>query len=122
VTDEDGRRFHARYQRATGCVIEAAELTDTYNSASGLTMHLRFAGAIGLEFTDRHELSRRVHETKLLYGELRPGEEFYFIAEVVAYTRRRQRYSPSLPRPSPKLGMISGSTSGSHASSRRWSV
>ena len=50
MTDEDGRRFHAKYQRAIACIIEAAELTDTYNSASGLTMHLRFTGAIGLDF------------------------------------------------------------------------
>jgi hypothetical protein len=83
VTDEDGRRFHAKYQRTIGCIIDAAELTDAYNSASGLTMHLRFAGAIGLDFRESRESSRRVHETKLLYGELRPDEEFYFLAEAV---------------------------------------
>jgi hypothetical protein len=83
VTDEDGRRFHAKYQQAIGCIIEAPELTDTYNSASGPTMHLRFAGGIGSDFRESRELSRRVHKTKLLYGELRPDEEFYFIAEVV---------------------------------------
>ena len=83
MTDEEGRRFHAKHQKAITWIIEAAGLSEAYNSASGLTMHLRFAGAIGLDFEDRRELSRRVHATKRLYGELRPGEEFYFISLVI---------------------------------------
>jgi len=104
VTDEDGRQFHGRYQRAMGWVIEAAHLADAYNSASGMSLHLRFAGAIGLEFESRRELSKRVDETTLLFGELRPGEEFYFLTEVIGILQTQARIFASLAQAFPEVG------------------
>ena len=54
------RDFHSRN---ISRIIEAADLTDAYNSASGVSLHLRFAGAVGLEFKSRRELSNNVKET-----------------------------------------------------------
>jgi hypothetical protein len=91
VSDKDGRRFHAKYQKAVDWIIEGADLKQAYNSASGVSLHLRFAGAIGMELTSRQELSRRVDDTKLLFGELRPGQEFYFIALVIGLLQTQAR-------------------------------
>jgi hypothetical protein len=79
-TDEDGRRFHAKFRKTIICIIQAANLIDGYNSASAFSLHLRFGGAIGMEFKSLRVLSRQVDETKLSFGELRPGQEFHFIA------------------------------------------
>lgn len=103
LTDEDGREFHGKYQRAMACVIEAAGLTKAYNSASGVSLHLRFAGAVGLDFSSRQELSRRVTETKLLYGELRPGEEFFFMASVVDILQTQARVFARLQYAFPEI-------------------
>src|SRR5207249_10830714 len=52
--------------------------------------------AVGLEFTSRRELSKTVNETKLLYGELRPGEEFHFAATVVGILQTQAQVFSSL--------------------------
>jgi hypothetical protein len=91
LTDEEGREFHGKYQKAVNWIIQATDLSDAYNGASGVSLHLRFAGAVGMDFSSRRELSKEVTETRLLYGELRPGEEFYFIARVVGLLQTQVR-------------------------------
>ena len=95
VTDEDGRRFHAKYQRAIGWIIEAAELTDAYNRASGLTMHLRFAGAIGLDSEKVVSCPGACMRRSCSMESSGPTRSSTSSRRWWAYSRPRRRSSPS---------------------------
>lgn len=85
VTDEDGVAFYKAHQRRLLAELEKAGLLATYERASGVSVHLRFAGAtLGLAFQEHEEGSRRFSSTVMLHQELRPDTAFNFINGAVA--------------------------------------
>lgn len=84
VTDDDGIVFYRAHQKRLLDVLQKAGLLSTYERASGLSMHLRFAGAAhGLAFEKRQDGVRRETSTVMLYQELRPETAFSFIVSAV---------------------------------------
>lgn len=84
VDDDDGVAFYRKYQRALVDVLARAGLLPAYERASGMAVHLRFAGAAsGLMFKRREVGARRESSTIMLYQELRPETAFSFIVGAV---------------------------------------
>ncbi len=85
LTDQQGRRFFDKYQRSVSRELTKLGLRAIYDTASGHSLHLRFAGAAaGLQFRSREDGSgRRQSSTMMLFQELRPDTAFGFIVNVV---------------------------------------
>jgi hypothetical protein len=104
VSDDDGVNFYKKNQGALRVEMTGAKLDFAYDSASGIALHVRFAGAAyGFRQESREEGETFVHEMKLLCQELDPKEPQYFLAQTLGFLRTQDRIFAALPSAFPEV-------------------
>jgi hypothetical protein len=104
ASDDDGVNFYRENQGALRDEMKRTKLDFAYDSASGIALHVRFAGAAYGFQQKAHEVGEAfVHEMKLLCQELDPKEPKYFLAQALGFLRTQDRIFAALPSAFPEV-------------------
>lgn len=116
VSDDDGVNFYKKNQGALRVEMTGAKLDFAYDSASGIALHVRFAGAAyGFRQQSREEGETFVHEMKLLCQELDPKEPQYFLAQTLGFLRTQDSSSQRSPARSRRCARAPGKSRWRHS-------
>lgn len=104
VSDRDGMRFHRKYQKRIGEILEAFNLDVAYEISSGTASHSRFAGlALGVKVQTSTK-SGLMHQDWIYRAqELDEENPDPFLAFVLHYLRVQQRILSNLARANPEI-------------------
>lgn len=103
-TDDEGVAFYKKNQHALRDEMVRAKLNFAYDSALGIALHVRFAGAVhGFRYEARKDGALFTDTIKLLYQELDPKEPQYFLASTLDFLRTQDRIFAALPGAFPEV-------------------
>lgn len=104
ASDAEGVAFYKKHQGALRDEMARAKLDFAYDSASGIALHVRFAGAVhGFRYEAREDGVLFTDEIKLLCQELDPKEPQYFLAPTLGFVRTQDRVFAALPGAFPEI-------------------